>query len=67
MRGGVRARAASLVFGLFLFALGGTFGVGTVLFALGVGPCIEVSFWLLSNTPLVRVETSVVGSVGPTT
>jgi len=33
-------------------ALGGTFGVGTVLFALGVGWIIEASFWLLSRTPL---------------
>ena len=33
-------------------ALGGTFGFGTVLFALGVGPCIEASFWLLERTPL---------------
>jgi uncharacterized membrane protein YczE len=32
--------------------LGGTFGVGTVLFALGVGPCVEASFWLLEHTPL---------------
>ena len=47
--------------------LGGTFGVGTVLFALGVGPCIEASFALLERTPLVTPETTVVGSVGPTT
>jgi len=45
--------------------LGGTFGVGTVLFALGVGPCIEASFWLLERTPLVTPETTVVGSSGP--
>jgi uncharacterized membrane protein YczE len=32
--------------------LGGTFGVGTVLFALGVGPCIEASFAVLARTPL---------------
>lgn len=46
--------------------LGGTFGVGTVLFALGVGPCIEASFALLERTPLVTPETTVVGSAGPT-
>src|ERR1700750_221462 len=28
-------------------ALGGTFGVGTILFAFGVGPVIEASFWAL--------------------
>ena len=32
--------------------LGGTFGVGTVVFALAVGPVIEASFWLLERTPL---------------
>jgi uncharacterized membrane protein YczE len=32
--------------------LGGTFGVGTVVFALGIGPLIEASFWLLEHTPL---------------
>ena len=46
--------------------LGGTFGVGTLLFALGVGPCVEASFRLLERTPLVRIETSVVGSGPPT-
>jgi uncharacterized membrane protein YczE len=33
-------------------ALGGTFGVGTVLFALLVGPIVEASFALLGRTPL---------------
>lgn len=33
--------------------LGGTFGVGTVLFALLVGPVVESSFALLARTPLV--------------
>ena len=32
--------------------LGGTFGVGTVAFALLIGPSIEVSFWLLERTRL---------------
>jgi uncharacterized protein len=35
------------------FALGGTFGVGTVAFALLIGPSIETSFWLLERTSLV--------------
>jgi len=34
------------------FALGGTVGVGTFAFALGVGPAIEASFWLLGRSPL---------------
>lgn len=36
------------------FALGGTFGVGTVAFALGIGPAVELSFWLLARSPLGR-------------
>ena len=41
-------------------ALGGTFGVGTVAFALLVGPCIEVSFWLLERSPLASKAVSAV-------
>jgi uncharacterized protein len=33
-------------------ALGGTFGVGTVLFAFLIGPIIEASFATLARTPL---------------
>ncbi len=33
-------------------ALGGTFGVGTVAFALLIGPSVEASCWLLGRTPL---------------
>jgi uncharacterized membrane protein YczE len=40
---------AALAIGI---ALGGTFGVGTVLFALLVGPIVEASFALLARTPL---------------
>jgi uncharacterized protein len=32
--------------------LGGTFGIGTVLFAFLVGPIVEASFVLLAHTPL---------------
>jgi len=35
-------------------ALGGTFGAGTVLFALLVGPIVEASFALLERTPLAK-------------
>ena len=34
-------------------ALGGTIGIGTVAFALLIGPALEASFWLLGRTPLV--------------
>jgi uncharacterized membrane protein YczE len=35
-------------------ALGGTFGVGTLAFALLVGPVVEASFALLARTPLAK-------------
>ena len=34
------------------FALGGTAGIGTLVFGLGIGPTVELSFWLLERTPL---------------
>ena len=34
------------------FLLGGTVGIGTLVFALGIGPVVEASFWLLGRTPL---------------
>ena len=34
------------------FALGGTAGIGTLVFALGIGPSVEGAFWLLERTPL---------------
>jgi uncharacterized protein len=36
--------------------LGGTFGVGTIAFALLVGPVVEGGFWLLERTPLAVPE-----------
>lgn len=33
-------------------ALGGTVGVGTVAFALGIGPTVELCFWLLERSQL---------------
>ena len=35
-------------------ALGGTVGIGTLVFALGIGPAIEASFWLLLHSPLAE-------------
>jgi uncharacterized membrane protein YczE len=47
------ARTATEVAALGVgFALGGTAGVGTLVFALGIGPVVEVSFRLLARTPL---------------
>ncbi len=34
------------------FALGGTVGIGTLAFAFGIGPAVELSFWLLEHSPL---------------
>jgi uncharacterized membrane protein YczE len=50
--GVVRAvlEASVLVLGVLL---GGTVGVGTVAFALLIGPAVEGSFWLVSRTRLV--------------
>jgi uncharacterized protein len=36
------------------FALGGTVGVGTALFALGIGPAVEASFFVMSRSPLAK-------------
>ena len=33
------------------FALGGTVGIGTVVFALTIGPALEAGFWLLRRSP----------------
>jgi uncharacterized membrane protein YczE len=34
------------------FALGGTVGIGTLAFAFGIGPAVELAFWLLARSPL---------------
>jgi uncharacterized protein len=47
--------ACALIVGI---VLGGTFGVGTVLFALAIGPVIETSFELLEHSPLARPSSS---------
>jgi uncharacterized membrane protein YczE len=49
------------------FALGGTVGIGTLAFAFGIGPALEVSFWLLGRSPLaVRARPEAAAStIGP--
>jgi uncharacterized protein len=32
--------------------LGGTVGIGTVAFAFGIGPAVELAFWALDHSPL---------------
>jgi len=53
--GVVRAtiEASALVAGI---VLGGTFGIGTVSFALLVGPVVETSFALLARSPLAAEQ-----------
>lgn len=55
-RVGVRIGAARMALELAAlavgFGLGGTAGIGTLVFALGIGPAVELSFWLLARTPL---------------
>ncbi|HEY7729359.1 MAG TPA: hypothetical protein VH950_00490 [Gaiellaceae bacterium] len=38
------------------FALGGTVGIGTLAFAFGIGPSIELAFRLLDRSPLAEGE-----------
>ena len=38
------------------FALGGTVGIGTLAFALGIGPAVELAFWVLGRSPLADRE-----------
>jgi uncharacterized membrane protein YczE len=45
------------------FALGGTVGIGTLAFALGIGPAIELSFAALRRSPLAAPRTIAVAIV----
>ena len=36
------------------FALGGTVGIGTLAFAFGIGPAVELSFWILEHSPIAK-------------
>ncbi len=49
--GVVRAALELLVLGVGIL-LGGTFGVGTLVFALAIGPAVELGFAALLRTPL---------------
>jgi uncharacterized membrane protein YczE len=45
--------------------LGGTIGVGTVAFAIAIGPSVEASFWLLAKSPLVDSDFRPPHAAGP--
>ncbi len=55
-RAGVRIGTARVTIEVVVtvvgFALGGTVGIGTLAFAFGIGPAVELSFWLLEHSPL---------------
>ena len=52
VRIGVSRAAIEIVALVAGYALGGTIGLGTVVFAFGIGPAVELSFWLLGRTSL---------------
>ena len=45
------------------FAFGGSVGIGTVLFALGLGPCIEGAYWVLMRLGITRPAASAASPV----
>jgi uncharacterized protein len=51
--GFVRAALEASVLGAGL-ALGGTVGLGTLLFVLAIGPVVELSFWAIARSPFAR-------------
>jgi uncharacterized membrane protein YczE len=57
-RTGVRVGAERAVIELAAlavgFAMGGSVGVGTVVFAALIGPAVEASFWILARSALAR-------------
>ena len=55
VRIGVTRAILEIAAALTGFALGGTVGVGTVAFAFGIGPAVELSFWLLAHSPIADV------------
>jgi uncharacterized membrane protein YczE len=58
----VRATIELVALGVGI-ALGGTFGVGTIAFALLIGPVVEAGFWLLEHSPLAVTEEELAAEV----
>jgi uncharacterized membrane protein YczE len=52
IRIGVTRAALEVAATIAGFALGGTVGIGTLAFAFGIGPAVELSFWVLERSPL---------------
>jgi uncharacterized protein len=51
--GAVRATLEMLALGAGVVS-GGTIGLGTLAFAIAIGPSVELAFWMLGRTPLVE-------------
>jgi uncharacterized protein len=51
IRIGISRAAIEIAVTVVGFALGGTVGIGTLAFAFGIGPAVELSFWVLERTP----------------
>jgi len=54
VRIGVTRASIEVVVTAVGFVLGGTVGVGTLAFAFGIGPAVELSFWLLEKSPIAN-------------
>ena len=54
VRIGVTRATIEVVVTVAGFALGGTVGIGTLAFAFGIGPAVELSFWLLGRSSIVK-------------
>jgi uncharacterized protein len=58
VRIGVTRATIEVAVTLVGFSLGGTVGIGTLAFAFGIGPAVELSFWLLERSPIAKAPTS---------
>lgn len=58
VRIGVTRAAIEIAVTVAGFALGGTVGLGTLAFAFGIGPAVELSFWLLVLSPIAKAAPS---------
>ena len=56
---GVARAAIEIAVTVVGFALGGTVGIGTLVFAFGIGPAVELCFWALERTPFADPEPGV--------
>lgn len=57
VRIGVTRATIEVIVTVVGFALGGTVGIGTIAFAFGIGPAVELSFWLLGRSPIAKTAT----------